>query len=205
MFPYVRDAPSAIPLQASSLRSPPPQATSLRSQKPAWHRAPKSAVVPDNRQRVLVFIAGGITYSEKREVYQLSSSLNKDIFIGKKMSVCASRRYGLNGHDTGSTHVCTPRQMVDDLKVLDLGGAGSKAIPNGLRDRREGHRPYQDFYDDKYFTKEAAPRPSQGSLPPPAAHKIVSPSPTSSFQGSISSLTPSAKEDKKKRKGLFRF
>lgn len=186
LFPYVRDAPSAIPLQASSLRSPPPQATSLRSQKPAWHRAPKSAVVPDNRQRVLVFIAGGMTHSEKREVYQLSSALNKDIFIG-------------------STHVCTPRQMVDDLKVLDLGGAGSKAIPNGLRDRREGRRPYQDYYDEKYFTKEAAPRPSQSSLPTPAAHKIVSPSPTSSFQGSINSLTPSAKEDKKKKKGLFRF
>ena len=78
-FPYVKDAPMATPL---SPRSPPPQTTSLRSQKPAWHRAPKAATV-ENRQRVLVFVAGGVTYSEMREVYNLSNSLHKDIFIGE--------------------------------------------------------------------------------------------------------------------------
>lgn len=84
MFPYVKDAPNATPLPAS-LRSPPPTQTgSLRSSKPAWHRAPKPGgnAVIDNRQRLLVFIAGGMTYSEKREAYQLSSALNKDIFMG---------------------------------------------------------------------------------------------------------------------------
>ena len=80
MFPYVKDGPSVTPL---SPRSPPPQATSLRSQKPAWHRAPKTAALVDNRQRILVFVAGGMTYSEIREVYQLSSALQKDIYIGK--------------------------------------------------------------------------------------------------------------------------
>lgn len=80
MFPYVKDAPSHMPL---SPRSPPPQTTSLRSQKPAWHRAPKSATVLDNRQRLLIFVAGGVTYSEVREMYQLSASLQKDIYIGE--------------------------------------------------------------------------------------------------------------------------
>jgi len=80
MFPYVKDAPSLMP---TSPRSPQPQTTSLRSQKPAWHRAPKSATVLDNRQRVLVFVAGGMAYSEIRETYQLSNSLQKDIYIGE--------------------------------------------------------------------------------------------------------------------------
>ena len=80
IFPYVKDAPSVTPL---SPRSPPPQTTSLRSQKPAWHRAPKAAALVDNHQRILIFVAGGMTYSEIREVYQLSSALQKDIYIGK--------------------------------------------------------------------------------------------------------------------------
>ena len=80
LFPYVKDAPSATPL---SPKSPPPQTTSLRSQKPAWHRAPKVATVADNRQRIIVFVAGGMTYSEMREIYQLSNSLQKDIYIGR--------------------------------------------------------------------------------------------------------------------------
>ena len=80
IFPYVKDAPSLMPL---SPRSPPPQTTSLRSQKPAWHRAPKTATVLDNRQRILVFVVGGVTYSEIRETYRLSESLQKDIYIGE--------------------------------------------------------------------------------------------------------------------------
>jgi syntaxin-binding protein 1 len=50
----------------------------------------------------------------------------------------------------------TPRQFVDDLKVLELSGIGSRAVPNGLRELR-GTRPYQAFYDERYFTRDAAP------------------------------------------------
>lgn len=87
MFPYVKDAPSAMPL---SPRSPPPQTTSLRSQKPAWHRAPKASVQAENRQRMLLFVAGGVTYSEMREIYQLSELLHKDIFIGETVVIIFS-------------------------------------------------------------------------------------------------------------------
>ena len=76
----MKESPSLMPL---SPRSPTPQTTSLRSQKPAWHRAPKTATGLDNRQRLLVFVAGGATYSEIRETYQLSESLQKDIYIGE--------------------------------------------------------------------------------------------------------------------------
>lgn len=57
--------------------------TSLRSAKPSWHRAARtggSAV--ETRQRLLVFVAGGMTNSEMREAYMLSSQLGKDIIIG---------------------------------------------------------------------------------------------------------------------------
>lgn len=54
----------------------------------------------------------------------------------------------------------TPRYFVDDLKVLDLSGVGSRAIPNGLRELH-APRPYQAFYDERYFTRDAPPPPQQ--------------------------------------------
>ena len=204
-FPYVKDAPSLMPL---SPRSPPPsQTTSLRSQKPAWHRAPKTATVLDNRQRILIFVAGGVTYSEIRETYQLSSSLQKDIYIGQwaKYIACCSTTKKLT---LGSTHMITPRSLIDDLKVLDLGGAGSKAIPNGLRDMRGEPKSLQELYDEKYFVKEAPlqqqPPPHKNLLGLPSRPtEPTQPSPTNSFQGSVGSLTPSVKEEKKKKRGLL--
>lgn len=35
------------------------------------------------RQRVIVFVAGGMTYSEMRTAYQVGSKLNKDVYIGE--------------------------------------------------------------------------------------------------------------------------
>ncbi|KAJ2765433.1 syntaxin binding protein 1, partial [Coemansia nantahalensis] len=50
---------------------------------------------------VIVYIAGGVTFSEMRAVYELADQLNREIYIG-------------------STHVITPRGFLDDLKSLHL-------------------------------------------------------------------------------------
>jgi hypothetical protein len=102
----------------------------------------------------------------------------------------------------GSTHTWTTRQFIDDLKVLDLGGVGSKAIPNGLHELR-GQRPYQEYYDQKYYTQDAPPpsRPSPDA--PPSRAKLTRPvkiSPTPSSQDPSTALN-----EKKKKKGLFKF
>ena len=52
---------------------------SLRSAKPTWARTRPSANEP--RQRIIVFMAGGATYSESRACYEISQSLNKDVFL----------------------------------------------------------------------------------------------------------------------------
>ena len=101
----------------------------------------------------------------------------------------------------GSTHTITPRKFIDDLKVLDLGGAGSKALPNGLRDMRGEPKSPQELYDEKYFVKEA-PLPQQAPLPKSGLLGPPKPSPTSSYS---SSMSPSVKEEKKKKKWLGRF
>jgi syntaxin-binding protein 1 len=181
-FPYVKDYPQAVP--AALARPTPTPTTSLRSAKPSWHRAARPGnAAAETRQRVLVFVAGGMTYSEMREAYVLSNQLGKDVIIG-------------------STHALTPRQFVDDLKVLDLSGTGSRAIPNGLREV-QGQRPYQAFYDERYFTRDAAP-PQQRAPPmgkSVSARNAGRPTPEPSLSGStlsVNSYTPPSSNGKEK-------
>ncbi|KAL8649280.1 MAG: hypothetical protein Q9226_005643 [Calogaya cf. arnoldii] len=79
---------------------------SLRSAKPTWARTRPSTTEP--RQRIMVFMAGGATYSESRACYEVSQSLNKDVYLA-------------------TTHMLTPSlylRQVGDLSVdrrrLDL-------------------------------------------------------------------------------------
>ncbi|CCF48952.1 hypothetical protein NDA11_005713 [Ustilago hordei] len=125
-FPYVRDAPPeqtsgglSLPVQTSALArvglgsatstnntgapTGRTQPSSLRSAKPTWHQKAQRGASnvaqerAENRQRVLVFVAGGTTYSETRSVYQLSERLGKDVYIG-------------------SSHVFTPQSFVEVMK-----------------------------------------------------------------------------------------
>ncbi|KAL8669411.1 MAG: hypothetical protein Q9168_005999 [Polycauliona sp. 1 TL-2023] len=52
---------------------------SLRSAKPTWARTRPSTTEP--RQRIIFFMAGGATYSESRACYEVSQSLNKDVYL----------------------------------------------------------------------------------------------------------------------------
>lgn len=54
-------------------------ATSLRSAKPTWAKSRLSSVEP--RQRVIVFMAGGATYSEARACYEVSRQTSRDVFL----------------------------------------------------------------------------------------------------------------------------
>jgi len=183
LFPYVEGPPTQATASLRAQQTPP--TTSLRSSKPSWHKAPSRAgAAAAKRERVIVFVAGGMTFSEVREAYDLSSSLGKDIYIG-------------------STHTFTPRQFIDDLKVLDLGGVGSKALPGGVEKAPGPFRSFQSYYDNKYFIQPPppAPRPALNTLH--SSHddrgKPSVPSPGPSFAGSTASTT-SSKEGKKKKK-----
>ncbi|TEA18439.1 Protein transport protein sec1 [Colletotrichum sidae] len=73
VFPYVK--PPLDPnedLVAS-------QQGSLRAGRPNWAAAGRRP--PENRQRFIIFMAGGATYSESRACYDVSARHGKDIFL----------------------------------------------------------------------------------------------------------------------------
>ncbi|KAI3392282.1 hypothetical protein diail_5919 [Diaporthe ilicicola] len=52
---------------------------SLRAAKPSWAGGGRRQA--DNRQRIIVFCAGGATYSEARSCYEISEKQNRDVFL----------------------------------------------------------------------------------------------------------------------------
>lgn len=76
------------------------QQTSLRNvNKPTWART--RPVAHDQRQRILMFVAGGATYAEARACYQVSLNASKEIFLI-------------------SSHMLTPKLFLHQLRGLSV-------------------------------------------------------------------------------------
>jgi syntaxin-binding protein 1 len=111
-YPYIRDPltlQSSMKANESNGQFSVPT-TSLRTAKPSWHTkkaadsssTDKEKTIAEDRKRngrIIVFIIGGMTYSEMRSGYEIGNILRKDVYIG-------------------STHIMTPASFVQNLKVL---------------------------------------------------------------------------------------
>jgi syntaxin-binding protein 1 len=73
-FPYTKP-----PLDHSDAGLYTNSQASLRSAKPTWAQNRRS--MHESRQRVIIFMAGGATYSESRSCYEISKTSGKDIFL----------------------------------------------------------------------------------------------------------------------------
>jgi len=106
--------------------------------------------------------------------------------------------------DTGSTHVVTPKHFMEDMRSLELAGVGSRALPNGLRPG-PGQRPLQEFYDEKYFTKDQVPSKQAQPQQPPSkgSGRNLLTRPNMAPQMSSSSSQNSGAEGGKKKKRFF--
>ncbi|ORX46023.1 Sec1-like protein [Piromyces finnis] len=75
---------------------------SLQNYKPTWARRTNDKNIYDLRTygaRIIIFILGGMTYAEMREVYDMVKEHNRDIIIG-------------------STGILTPKSFMDDIYIL---------------------------------------------------------------------------------------
>ncbi|KAF2739056.1 syntaxin-binding protein-like protein 2 [Polyplosphaeria fusca] len=188
-FPYLKpqtDAPD--PSMADTVST-----TSLRSAKPTWAKSRLTSVEP--RQRVIVFIAGGATYSEARSCYEISNQTSRDIFLV-------------------TSHMLTPklylRQLGDlsqDRRNLRLPqDAPPKKAPAHLFERPEPPKPAPPPAGAKPVPGGLPSRPG-GHAPPTGglASMTLNSGKTQSGQGShlASSSGKLPKEEKKKKKHHF--
>jgi syntaxin-binding protein 1 len=90
-FPYVK--PPMDPNEDLLIA----QGGSLRAGRPNWAAAGRRP--PENRQRIIVFMAGGATYSESRACYEVSAERGKDIILA-------------------TSHMLTPSLYIRQLKDL---------------------------------------------------------------------------------------
>jgi syntaxin-binding protein 1 len=54
---------------------------SLRSAKPTWAKTRGGNIGSENRQRIIVFMAGGATYSESRVCYDVGRATGREVFL----------------------------------------------------------------------------------------------------------------------------
>lgn len=74
-FPFTKMSPDDV----ASMQDNVQVGASLRSAKPTWAKSRLASVEP--RQRVIVFVAGGATYSEARACYDVSNKTSRDVFL----------------------------------------------------------------------------------------------------------------------------
>ncbi|KAG1460623.1 hypothetical protein G6F55_004054 [Rhizopus delemar] len=75
----------------------------LRVYKTQWHKkstGANAAPKPPSGPPVIIFIVGGMTYSEIRSAYELAETFDREVYIG-------------------STHIITPDKFVQDISQLD--------------------------------------------------------------------------------------
>lgn len=195
-FPYIKDMPpEANPsLRGSSaqLATTSNPSGSLRSARPTWHKAPSARINnTEGKQRFIIFIAGGMTYSEMRCAYTVGQALGKDVYIG-------------------STHVLTPETYCSQLRALGRGGVGSNPPtpiplhPQGpSRINRQPGQPvsYQEILNFRHWRPPVGP-PSLAPTPqaqPQLQQKQSSHSLLTNGMSSLSLTSTAGSKDKKEK------
>ena len=137
-FPYFRDKPLEEDIPNGDSRMSPSTSGlhsnggSLRNVriKASWAQtsARAGSQIGRPKQRIFCFVAGGITYSEMRSIYELSNSLNKDFYIGSE-SILKPRDFliGLQGIDKAKSladldlHIAKPKPTDPPMYLFDDG------------------------------------------------------------------------------------
>ncbi|KAK9729404.1 syntaxin binding protein 1, variant 3 [Basidiobolus ranarum] len=98
LYPYVREPEDLRTFQETQF-----SATSLRSHKPSWQQNNDGSRGEENSYgltgKLIIFVTGGVTYSEIRSAYEIAKTYQRDVYIG-------------------STHIITPKSFLEDLRFL---------------------------------------------------------------------------------------
>lgn len=202
LFPYFRDKPleEDMPTKNSGTMSPNISGgdASLRNSRIKASWAQSSSKVSFNlpshklKQRVFCYVAGGITYSEMRSIYELASATNKDFYIG-------------------SESILKPRDFLIGLQSIDVVKQAKDLNLNLYEEKYEPKEVPLYLFEQDSAKAKAQSAPPVPSLPQPStssslpshyqkrnSHQNYNPSPE------ILENKPEGKKDKKsKLKKLF--
>ncbi|KAI1353742.1 Sec1 family protein [Xylaria sp. FL0043] len=140
-FPYVK--PPLDPNEDTMIGQ-----GSLRAAKPSWAGAGRR--VAENRQRIIVFMAGGATFSESRACYEVGAAMNRDIYMA-------------------TSHMLTPQLFIRQVGDLSV---DKRKLDIPLE------RPTQTapahLFERPAPPMGASPSPSQGGgpRPPPGGQRV---------------------------------
>ena len=132
------------------------QQTSLRTaNKPTWART--RPVANEQRQRILVFMAGGATYAESRACYEVSQNASKEIFLM-------------------TSHMLTPKLFLHQLRGLNvdkrrLDIPSERPPPKAPAHLFERPQPQQAHGLPQQQKPQQPRQPTQNTAPPTAAMK----------------------------------
>ncbi|KAJ5527451.1 hypothetical protein N7513_011610 [Penicillium frequentans] len=168
------------------------QQTSLRSAKPTWAR---TRSVDQPRQRIIVFMAGGATYSESRACYEVSQAHNRDVFLA-------------------TTHMLNPglfMRQVGDLSVdkrrLDIPAERPKpTAPAHLFEREPPPAPAAPPQKKKPVASPNLPTPPTAQMANMSMKNGSNGTPPPSSSGKIHKKEKDKKDkDKEKKDKKYRF
>ncbi|KAB5532609.1 Sec1-like protein [Coniochaeta sp. 2T2.1] len=132
VFPYVK--PPMDPNEDAAAAQ-----GSLRTAAPRWAGAGRRVV--ENRQRIIVFVAGGATYSESRACYEISGSKGKDVFLA-------------------TSHMLTPSLFLRQVRDLSV---DKRRLD--LPQERPKPKPPAHLFERPAPPPSMAPPPGAGGLP----------------------------------------
>lgn len=131
-FPYVK--PPLDPNEDMLIA----QGGSLRTGRPNW--AATGRRPPENRQRIIVFMAGGATYSESRACYEVGAERSRDIILA-------------------TSHMMSPQLFIRQVGDLSRDKRHLDLPLERPKPRAPAH----------LFERPAPPRPPPGQAPPMGA------------------------------------
>ncbi|KAH8714078.1 syntaxin-binding protein-like protein 2 [Phaeosphaeriaceae sp. PMI808] len=184
-FPFTKMSPEDM--NAMQENTP---AASLRSAKPTWAKNRLTSVEP--RQRIIVFMAGGATYSESRACYDISQKTSRDIFLV-------------------TSHMVKPQLFLRQVGDLSQGRRALRLPIDGPQPQAPKH-----LFEKPEPPKPAPPPAGAKPIPSglPSGPRVGgAPKPPTAQMGSINLNAPSStsssgkhkdeKEKKKKKLHLF--
>ena len=192
-FPYFRDkpleedAPSNVNRSSSvsanaSVRNPRIKASWAVGSTNRTHLSLGSMGRP--KQRIFCYIAGGMTYSETRSIYELSSTLSKDFYIG-------------------SESILKPRDFLIGLQSIDSVKTPLDLDLNLLKEANKPRDPPMFLFDDGL--PKLLPQEPGNNISVPSHYQTrlstVNPEPLSP---PLSSDTKTKEKKRSKLKSLFR-